>query len=159
MSNQERRLMRRMARHTETPRETGFTEWMENELDEKRDRLAERLLEIGLESARADSFTDTAEKQVGAKGYDTEPVISLEDWYLKHANAALKAATVIYPEIPTQGGANAPMTAAEWAERNVAESAMLPDAAQEGIQNVGGFPEERPGSIEALRAEQLRGEG
>lgn len=127
MSNQERRLMRRMAGrggHGVSPGGIYLPQGAyspQDEQDAKRDRLAERLIEIGLDSARMDGFTDTAEKPVGTKGYDTEPVITLEEWYLKHAHAALAAAEVIYPELP---------------EPQMISAGPLPAAAQEGAQSV-----------------------
>lgn len=154
MSNQERRLMRRIERQGGNAQTRGGLFLPQgscapqDEQDGRRDRLAERLLEIGLESARMDGFTDTAEKPVGSKGYDTEPVITLEQWYLKHATAALAAAEVLYPELPEPGAVG---------------SQPLPAAAQAGAQSVGGWPQERASQAGAtgdgLAQMAERGEG
>lgn len=98
-------------------------EYIREQQDRDRTRLAERLLEIGLETLIPNHFSDTAEQKVGDRGYDTAPQISVEDWYRKNANAAMLAAEVVYPEIPEpQGGAVGQV---------VATHGVLPHTAQE----------------------------
>lgn len=147
MSNQERRLMRRIARQAGGPRETGFAEWMENELAEKRDRLAERLLEIALEQFYPSQFIDTKD------GPEDSPTQTVKDWFTRIAEASIAAAEVIYPEIPN--GERLPTADEVYGIL----SEPLPTPAQEGAQSVGGFPvlEPRP-TISELEARLNRGE-
>lgn len=133
--SQATRLMRRMAGRSgqvTTPGGLYLPQgaWgPQDEQDAKRDRLAERLLEIGLEETCIESFTDTHRReQITGKEYDTERAsLTLREWYVKHAEAALAAAEVIYPELP---------------ESQAVGSQPLPESAQAGAQSVGGFVEQ-----------------
>jgi len=126
----------------------------QDEQDAKRDRLAERLLEIGLEECRIGDFTDGHRRETMHRGEHDEssytedvPVLTVEQWTVKLAAAALAAAEVIYPE----PGAAELMDAL----------APLPAAAQAGAQSVGGFPvEPRPEAPKVLHVhgQTLRGE-
>jgi|GEM_PF-4339484 len=111
MSNQERRLMRRMGivggvgpspyGQPVDPRAN-----LVQETDWQRTRLAERLLEIGLEDTRIGDFTDCHKrepvtKEGGEVAYHEDiATLTLEEWFVKLANASMSAAEVIYPELP-----------------------------------------------------------
>lgn len=151
MSNQMRRLMRKMAnahsgaQEARAPRGMPVVgpdpEYIREHQDRQRNALAERLLKIGLEECSISSFTDT-HKAVkvgeGEKAYDdTAASLTLEEWYLKHAHAALAAAEVIYPEPSAE-------TLPTADEVYGILSRPVPEAAQEGARGVGGFPVEQP---------------
>lgn len=137
MSNQERRLMRRMANAHSGAQETRAPrgliggpdpEYIREQQDRQRNSLAERLLEIGLEETRIGDFADCHKrepvtKEGGEVAYHEDiATLTLEEWFVKLANAAMSAAEVIYPEIPSE-----PLTGSQ----------VLPHAAQEGARAVG----------------------
>lgn len=105
--SQERRLMRRLERQGGNVQARGglylpqgvYTP--QDEQDGKRDRLAERLLEIGLENLSLFDFADAAPQVV--KDEPPQQQVTVAEWYRKLAHAALAAAEVIYPEIPEAG--------------------------------------------------------
>lgn len=126
--SQERRLMRRLngGAGQVSP---GLPQWTpQDEQDGKRDRLAERLLEILTEEVI---------------GYDEEGT-TLRDQMGDAAHAALAAAEVVYPDLP---GAESEMVPTRYAAA-VAEADLLraedflraaqapPPAAQAGLESV-----------------------
>lgn len=160
MSNQERRLMRRLGmvgggagctagpfNQPVDPRAQAV-----QEQDWQRNKMAERLLEIGLENLYPSQFVDTKD------GPEDSPTQTVKDWFTRVAEASISAAEVIYPE-PVM----------EITEETARRWGLTPAAAQEGAQSVGGFPVERPGQevdqdlLESLRASASipprRGEG
>lgn len=136
MSNQERRLMRRMGiggvvgpspyGQPVDPRAN-----LVQETDWQRTRLAERLLEIGLEDTWIGDFTDCHKREpvvdeAGEQRYiEDVPVLTLEEWFVKRANASMSAAEVIYPELPDVSANAFP-----------GRQDPLPAAAQEGARTV-----------------------
>ena len=77
------------------------------EQDRRREALAERLLEIGLEQEYSvSSFTDTHKTETVTRGEnsysETVAALTMTEWYEKLAHAALAAAAVLYPEVPAE---------------------------------------------------------
>lgn len=104
--SQERRLMRKMQRggNCAAP---GYPlpQWTpQDEQDGKRDRLAERLLEIAVDTLNPYDFSDTAVVVIAGSD-EPSPQVTVTEWHRKLAHAALAAAEVIYPEIPEAGEA------------------------------------------------------
>ena len=116
MSSQERRLMRRLANaqsgaiEARAPR-GGLIgpdpEYVREQQDRERTHLAAELLKIGLEDARIGDFTDAHKRETMHRGEKDEhsytedvPVLTVEQWFTKLAEGALRAAEIIYPEIP-----------------------------------------------------------
>lgn len=77
------------------------------EQDRRRESLAERLLEIFAEGASIHNFTDSHAKETNGSGesaFTTEAAsLTVSEWGVKLAHAALAAATVLYPEVPAEG--------------------------------------------------------
>lgn len=167
MSNQERRLMRRMqsaqsgggmmeARANRGALLGPDPDYIREQQDRERTRLAERLLEIGLEDTRAGEFTDChrrepVTKEGGEVAYHEDvATLTVEEWFVKLANASMSAAEVIYPELPSDVD-----------HGNAATLSTLPAAAQEGARTVDTWDATlRPGEVIVDGATSAaRGEG
>lgn len=69
------------------------------EQDRRREALAERLLEIALETVNPHDFPDTSRVEDEVSTIST---VTVAEFFEKLAHAALAAATVLYPEVPAQ---------------------------------------------------------
>lgn len=114
--SQERRLMRRLSGGAGQV-SPGLPRWTpQDEQDDRRNRLAERLLETGLEAV--------CPKVELGKG-------NLEDLFSNVARASLAASTVIYPDLP-----EARPPGIHFLDGR--EQSPVPWAAQSGVHSVSG---------------------